>query len=174
MVIKSQYHQYGKENKELCFAFLTSHGYGTSRNTYFSPQISVSTFSFLGKNTCFLHLLNFICIFFPLRQMMNVNYYGVVRTFLVSLPYLLLERGVLPTQGDNSMLRCSTILLCNSEQELKAYVQYIFNNTSPLLASLRRLKLSLLSKNKDTKEVTNLMRFVLCLYLSDHLRTQGF
>lgn len=105
---------------------------------------------------------------------MKVNYYGVVWTFLVSLPYLLLERGVLPTQGDNSKLRCSTILLCNSERELKAYIQYIFNNTFPLLASLRRLKLSWLSKNKDTKEVTNLMRFVLCLYLSDHLRTQGF
>lgn len=135
------------------FAFLTSHGCGTSRDTYFS-QKSVSTFSFLGKNTCFLHLLNLMSIFFPIRQMMKVNYYGVVGTFSVSLMYLLLERGVLQTQGDNSKLRCSTILLCNSEPELKAYVQYIFNNTFPLLASLRRLKLSCLSKNKDTKEVT--------------------
>ena len=85
--------------------------------------------------------------------MMKVNYYGVVGTLSLSLMYLLPERGVLQTQGDNSKLRCSAILLCNSERELKAYVQYIFNNTFPLLASHRRLKLSRLSKNKDTKEV---------------------
>lgn len=64
------------------------------------------------------------------------------------------RKEVLQTQSNNSKLRCSTILLCNSERELEAYVQYIFNHTFPLLASLRRLKLSCLSKNKDTKEVT--------------------
>lgn len=64
------------------------------------------------------------------------------------------RKEVPQTQGNHSKLRCSTILLCNSERELEAYVQYIFNNTFPLLPSLRRLKLSCLSKNKDTKEVT--------------------
>lgn len=64
------------------------------------------------------------------------------------------SKEVLQTQGNNSKLRCNTILLCNSERELEAHVQYIFNNTFPLLPSLRRLKLSRLSQNKDTKEVT--------------------
>lgn len=68
------------------FAFLTSRGCGTSRDTYFS-QISVSTFSPLGKNTCFLHLLNFMWFFFPMWQMMKMNYYAAVGTLPGSLTY---------------------------------------------------------------------------------------
>lgn len=130
MVITSRYH-INMEKRIRNFAFLTSRGCGTSRDTYFS-QISVSTFSPLGKNTCFLHLLNFVGFFFPMWQMMKMNYYAVVGTFPGSLTYQPPERGVLQTLGDNSEPRCSPILLCNSEQKLKDYVQHIFNNTFPL------------------------------------------
>lgn len=64
------------------------------------------------------------------------DFFGIFNVFALT------KRSAADTR-QQFQLRCSAILLCNSEleRELKASVQYIFNNTFPLLTSLRRLKI---------------------------------
>lgn len=146
VVIKSKDHiKYGQGNEKLRLAFLTSPGCRTVGEGHFS-QKRVTTFSFLDTDTqkypFFAHL-HFICIPFPTRHMVKVDYQGVVWTFPVSLVHLLLEREMLRTQCSSS--GSGVVGLFCVTWRGRADVRYRLNNTFPLPTSLRRQKLSCLS-----------------------------